>query len=359
VIATHNQLCFVHFSADSVHNILVIRLSSLGDVLLATPLVRVLRRHYPDACIDVAVAGTYVELWANNPYVNNIIAIDKSRAVTSLPASLRALGKHKGSYDLAIDLQRSLRSLLLRGAVAKQSLLYEKHRAEKLALVRKKQNPPVITQVVDRYFNAVEAIEVLNDDDGLELWFLEEKASGQYLSAKRTALAAKTSRRFVIAPGARHATKRWLPERFAELCDQLKRNYEAEVVLVGGMEDRDLCHAIQSQCTESIIDASGSTSFIETARIIDTADVVVSNDSGVMHIAAARRVPVVAIFGSTVPAFGFAPYGTPNIVVEKDVPCRPCTHIGREHCPLGHFDCMKEIQTTDVLTAVEEMVVSC
>jgi len=127
-------------------------------------------------------------------------------------------------------------------------------------------------------------------------------------------------------------------------------------VLLGGTADREICQKISEKLSFKTIDRSGENSIFKTAWELDNCDLLITNDTGVMHIAAARRIPVVAIFGSTVKEFGFAPFRVENRVVEiEDLPCRPCTHIGRAECPLGHFKCMNLIEPGAVLKSVEEL----
>ena len=158
----------------------------------------------------------------------------------------------------------------------------------------------------------------------------------------------------VLAPGAHHATKRWPVAKWAELAAQLDEK-GASITLVGGPSDVEICTAVEQAAGVAITRADGAETLAETIEVLDRADVLVSNDSGVMHLAAARRVPVVAIFGSTVKELGFAPYGVRHTIVEHDVSCRPCSHIGRARCPKGHFLCMESIPPTQVLEAIERI----
>jgi heptosyltransferase-2 len=140
------------------------------------------------------------------------------------------------------------------------------------------------------------------------------------------------------------------------LAENLFKKNSCEIVLLGGVADKEICEKISQNASFKITDKSGATSVFETARELDSCNLLITNDTGVMHIAAARRIPVVAIFGSTVTEFGFAPFRVENRVVEiEKLPCRPCTHIGRAECPLGHFKCMNLITPDAVLKSAGEL----
>lgn len=331
-----------------MHSILVIRLSSMGDVILATPLVRQLRATYPQAIIDVAVAERFADVWRNNPRVTNVFAVP-----TSVPTQ---------TYDLVVDLQANARSRSLIPSQSRTIMRINKHRIEKLSLVYLKRRPAVVTPIVDRYRNAVASLPLLIDSDGPEVWVSKDprEDTRAILGTVTKAGAdlqgplALQGERVAIAPGAHHFTKRWPAERFAALCKGLA-DEGATPVLVGGPADVELCNAIAQAAGSSVDNQAGSMSVQDTARILDTCVLIVTNDTGVMHLASARRLPVVAIFGSTVPELGFAPYGVPHTIVEHPIACRPCTHIGRSSCPRGHFLCMVGVTVDEVLHATLDL----
>ena len=152
-----------------------------------------------------------------------------------------------------------------------------------------------------------------------------------------------------ICPSARHFTKVWPEERFASVAISLVQQWGAPVILFGGPEDRERCRRISAMIAQAspripIADVSGTCTLLESAALMDYCRIVITNDSGLMHIASARKRPVVAIFGSTVRQFGFFPVGTRHRVVEHPgLSCRPCSHIGRSECPRGHFRCMLDL----------------
>ncbi len=328
----------------------------MGDVVLATPLARQLRRTYPDARIDVAVADRFVDVWANNPHVTCVWPVPSVHASEAGLDELKLemleslSGEWGGQYDLIVDLQNSFRSATVRRGLGATVVRAPKHRMEKLSMVYLKRRPAVTTSIVDRYRSPVDYLPLTQDSDGCEVWLPEEHAEGAYPSV-RPVLERK---RIGLVPGAHHATKRWPIVRYAELAATLVRQGH-EVVLLGGPGDVELCTSVASAAGVSVVRADGATSIESTIRMIDTCACIVTNDTGVMHLAAARRAPVVAIFGSTVRELGFAPYGTSFRIVEHDVACRPCSHIGRSSCPKGHFLCMEGVTVGAVLHAIHEV----
>jgi heptosyltransferase-2 len=233
----------------------------------------------------------------------------------------------------------------------------------KLALVYLKSNFHSKTlHVTERYRKAASALDVQDDGQGLEFWLRGEDVPHSRTETAETSIVPRV--RIALAPGAHHATKRWLPERFAESALLLAKRFQSEgknctIVLVGGKADTTLCAEVTSLLVGkvSVEDASGSASLTDTAELLDSCAVLVCNDTGVMHLASARSVPLVAIFGSTVPELGFAPFRVAHRVMEADdVNCRPCTHIGRNSCPKGHFACMKLVTAKSVAEAAWELL---
>jgi ADP-heptose:LPS heptosyltransferase len=338
---------------EGVRRIVLIRLSSLGDVLLTTALLRQLRKRFPEAELVAVVRQPYGELLRYNPRLNRLIECTCTGGFWQQWREGRELRRGLAAPHrelLIVDLQRNLRSWALRCGPRAGLLRTPKERLRKLLLVyAKRWGWWRLPSVPERYHRAVAVLQVEDDGEGLELWLPEEQRQPQYPPLGR--VHARELRRIALAPGARHATKRWTEEGFIALGRALVRQ-GGQVVLIGSSQERELCKRIAEGvgegaelcCPDSVLDA---------ARCLDRCDAVVSNDSGLVHVAAARRVPVVVLYGSTVPELGFAPFRVPAVVVQYPLPCRPCTHIGRERCPLGHFACMRQIQPHHVLHALQ------
>ncbi len=196
--------------------------------------------------------------------------------------------------------------------------------------------------IVKRY---AEAAAVEFDEKGLDLFILTE-----------TKAKLESGRKYIgFAPGAKHFTKRWLPEYFVVLGSDLsKQGYQ--IVLLGGKSDKEICEVIAKQIPNSI-NLQNDDNLHQTAADMKQCKLVVTNDSGLMHTAAAAGVPLVAIFGSTVKEFGFVPYGVQNLILENNsLFCRPCSHIGKSTCPKKHFKCMKEVTPHFVLNHLQNLL---
>lgn len=348
-----------------IRSILIIRLSSMGDVLLATPLLRELRKRFPDARIDVCVNEEWSEIFRHNPHCTNVLAYKRSWSRAEFSSwkqgIVRSVTETTGSarYDWVLDLQRNNRSRHIRRGLGQSLRRIGKHRLHKLALVYLKSNFHSKTlHVTERYRKVASALDVQDDGQGLEFWL-----RGEHVPQSRTETTESNTLRIALAPGAHHATKRWLPERFAEsallLAERFQReNKNCTIVLVGGKADVVLCAEVASLLTRkvSVENTSGSASLAETAELLDSCAALICNDTGVMHLASARGVPLVAIFGSTVPELGFAPFRVAHRIMQADVGCRPCTHIGRNSCPKGHFACMQLVTAGSVVEAAWKLL---
>ena len=344
----------------------IIRISSLGDVLLISPLLRQIRRHYPDVRIDVITGSRFADVLRFNPHITSLIEMETGEGIRGILAARRA-AKHNiaqenfGKYDVLIDLQRNLRSGIFRIEMARSVGKLYKHRLQKIALVRWKHGigQPVIP-VPLRYTLTARNYGVNDDGGGLELWLPEEQFLGHYPPDKRMQFPLKRIHerplRIAFAPGARHFTKRWPAERFAALGVLLRQRFGAEITLLGGMEDAELCRNIAGMLSFPVHNLAETASIFDSARALDQCDAAIVNDSAAMHIAVARRCPLVAVFGSTVKELGFAPFRSPFVIAEADVSCRPCSHIGRDTCPEGHFRCMVEISPDSVLELMSRLL---
>ncbi len=310
-----------------VKNLLVIRLSSLGDVLLATPVIRSVKKAYPDIKLDFIVREEYSDVLRYNPNVDNIISYTSEKADTA--AFKERL--QNGGYDLAVDLQNNIRSRRLTKKLGIPVVRFGKKSVEKFLLVNFKINKLKSSgSIPERYAGAIENLKL--DDEGLDL-FLPEDLNRE---------GKKDSNRIGFAPGSKHFTKMWPEEYYIELGRLLSaKGYK--VVILGGSIDKEICRKI-TEALPGSINLSGENSLFDTAAAMKNCSAVVCNDSGLMHASCALKIPVLAFFGSTVKEFGFAPYKNNNIVLENNsLSCRPCSHIGKDKCPKGHFKCMTEL----------------
>ncbi len=343
---------------NNYNNILIIRLSSMGDVILTSHLVRLVKERFPLSQISFIVAAQHLDAVDNNPYITKVIKYDKTKNIFEINNEKKErFGTDElDNYDLIIDLQKNHRSRKIVRGLHGELHRVNKNRLHKLSLVwLKKPLEGKDRHITELYLDAVSSLGVTDDGKGLELWLPEERGKSQYPPELKTPGYLNSINRIAIAPGAFHNTKRWPQERFAELAEILHERYGSEIILLGGPGDRKICNDIRALCPVKIADYSGALSVLDTARLVDICRLVVTNDTGVMHIAAARRVPVAAIFGSTVPAFGFTPFRVSHRIIQKELPCRPCTHFGTDSCPKKHFNCMNLITAAEVAQEVEKL----
>jgi heptosyltransferase-2 len=334
--------------------ILIIQTAFIGDVILCTPLIKVLRETFPEAFISFLLIPETENVLENNPHLNELLVYDK-RKKRGLGSFLQIVTRVKqGRFDLAIIPHRSLRSALL----AYLSGIPERigfDRAAGSFLFTRKVVYRANAHEVDRNLSLLSSFGSDLSDSSPELFPSSEDSSfaRKLLSA---AGIAEGDEIVGVAPGSVWATKRWLPERFAEISDLLLKEAGAKVVFLGSEEDRTLCERIADSMTENPVIAAGKTSVLQSAAIMSLCRVILSNDSAPVHIASAMRIPVVAIFGSTVPEFGFAPCGVDHLIIQKQLDCRPCGIHGKRRCPEKHFRCMQDISTEEVFEAVLSLV---
>lgn len=346
---------------SSPQKILVIRLSSIGDIILTLPLLRRLREAFPHARIDFLVRREYSELLHGNPHLSQLILFD----ARSGRAGLRELRTRiSGSgYDVILDLHGSLRSRYLCSFMGRPPLLrIRKQVLRRFLLVkmgarryRRWFAPP--PTVVEKYFRAAAALGISAPAaQATAAEFILPEAALQKARALWQPLQ-KEGFRLVMAPGARHFTKRWPAAYFAELINNIYRDFGWRTLLVGGVDDLPVISDIQSQVEAGLTrSVAGEISLIESIAVISCAPLLISNDSGLMHAGAALGKPQIALFGSTTRELGFFPANPLARVLENpQLSCRPCSHLGRASCPRGHFNCMLKITPQQVLAELRSM----
>ena len=345
-------------STQALEKILIIRLSSIGDILLTTPVIRLLKQEYPKSKVDFVIKKEFVELLKYHPNISQLYIFDKAKKSETLKNIKQKIKKE--NYDLIIDLHKNMRSYYLTiGSRAKQIIRYKKGVIRRFFLVKLKLNfYRNIIPIYLRYLHCLAPYQIFYDNQGLEIFFNKEIKQKVFQKYSRF-LAGRRSLTIGIAPGARHATKQWTVEGFSTVINYLIDEKQSKVIIMGGPADRDVSQSLNMQNNQSVLETTGRSTILETAVLINCCDLLITNDSGLMHLASALKKKVVAIFGSTTEALGFFPYPTEHIVVQNSsLKCRPCSHIGRKRCPEGHFKCMKEITPKQVISAVEELLIS-
>ncbi|HYK81845.1 MAG TPA: glycosyltransferase family 9 protein [Gemmatimonadales bacterium] len=326
--------------------VLLVRFSSIGDILLTTPLVRALARRHPEAKLVYVTKRAMAPLVSDNPHLAAVVTLEPHEPLRQLARRLRACTPTHG-----LDLHGNLRSAALRLLVRCRWAGYRKRKLARTALIATKLDvygAPV--PVAERYFEAARQLDTRPDGGPLEFCLGRGAITrvAQWLGAR----GLGDARIAALAPGAAHATKRWPVAHWSALAERLRAAGYRPVV-VGGPDDRGLAQQLVAGGAAS---AAGEFSLQETGALLARAQVVVSGDTGVMHMAAGVGAPLVALFGPTVAQFGFFPYRAAAIVLQRDLDCRPCSATGTATCPLGHHRCLADVAPAEVAAAVERLV---
>jgi ADP-heptose:LPS heptosyltransferase len=327
---------------------LIIRFSSIGDIVLTTPVVRCLKTQMPQAEIHYLTKKTFASILIYNPYIDKIISYQKS-----LSEVLPTL-KNEG-YDYIIDLHHNIRSLKVKWQLNAKSYSFPKLNVEKwLATALKIQKLPPI-HIVDRYLSTLSDFGIKNDGKGLDYFIPDEDKK----AVNRLPLPFHNS--FIgLVIGAALPTKKLPTEKLREICLGLK----CPIALLGGPEDAAAGEVI-GQNLPNVFNACGKFTLNESAGLVANASVIISHDTGLMHIAAAFQKPIISIWGNTIPEFGMGPYyGSPSSAPNqtlfeiKDLPCRPCSKIGYKTCPKGHFNCMQMQDIQKIVATCQSLFIS-
>ncbi len=330
-----------------MQKILILRFSSIGDIVLTTPVIRTLKAQLPEAEIHYATKAQFKSILSANPYIHKLHLLEDSDR--QLIAQLK-----QEKFDYIIDLHHNLRTLRIKWALGVKAYSFRKLNFEKWLLVNFKINRLPNVHIVDRYLETVAPLGVQNDSLGLD-YFIPETDE-----VDLTWLPETHQRKYVVvAVGGQHYTKKLPTKRLIELCDRIQQ----PIILLGGKEDVAVGNEIEKffeRRTENapyeeglsqlgkkgvIFNGCGKFSLNQSASLVRRAYAVFTHDTGIMHIAAAFKRRIFSVWGNTTPYFGMYPYRTQFTVFENNnLKCRPCSKIGHSQCPKGHFKCMNDLQ---------------
>ncbi len=319
---------------------LIIRFSSIGDIVLTTPVIRCLRQKFPEADIHYLTKKNFLPVLINNPYLNTIHTIEKD--IDEIIDDLRKI-----EFDMIIDLHNNLRTLRLKQALRNvKSVAFNKLNIEKWLLTNLKINLLPHKHIVDRYMATVAGLDVKYDGKGLDYFIAAED------KVKQDDIPTAHSQGFIaIVIGAAHNTKKLPNEKLAELCKKI----DHPMILLGGQEDFFNGEKIARTDVMKIYNACGKFKLNESADLISRSKFVISHDTGLMHIAAAYKKYIISVWGNTVPSFGMTPFNTAFDVIQvAKLYCRPCSKIGYNKCPKRHFKCMNSIDINNIISKVNE-----
>jgi ADP-heptose:LPS heptosyltransferase len=323
--------------------LLVLRFSSIGDIVLTTPVLRCVKQQVPGVELHVATRDVFMDLVAPSPHVDKVHVLGND-----LGDLIRRLKAER--FDHIVDLHHNLRTWKVKRALGVPATSFPKLNIEKWLLVNFSRDRMPRVHIVDRYMETVKHLGVKNDNKGLELFIPKDREVDL-----NTLPEMHRSGYVALAIGAAHATKRLPPFKLIELAQRIR----GPIVLIGGPDDQAVARMIADAVGARAFDATGKYDLLGSASVIRQARSVIAHDSGAMHVACAFHRPVVSVWGNTVPLFGMGPYQPqhPEQAHTVEVPgldCRPCSKIGHDKCPKGHFNCMEKQDIGRIASLVDQ-----
>jgi heptosyltransferase-2 len=335
--------------------VLIVQSAWLGDTLLTLPLARDLKTVLPGCQVTVLTLPGSAVLFRDSPFVDEVLIDDKRGAHRGLLGTWRLAQDLRGQgFELALIPHRSLRSALLAWLARVPRRIGSSASSGRFLLT---DAVPFtwLMHDLERNLALLQPLQPgLRPRPDESVYLAQDAAAVAACSARLAEAGIGPDQRVVgVHLGSAWATKRWLPERFTELCKRL-RAAGLPVVIVGVEADHELCAGAAR--ASGALDWSGRTGLLELKALMSRLALMITTDSGPMHLAAAAGVPTLALFGPTSREMGFFPYGARNRVVEKDLACRPCSLHGTRSCPEKHFLCMRLITTDEVFAAAMDML---
>lgn len=322
---------------------LIIRFSSIGDIVLTTPVIRCLKEQVENAEVHYLTKSHFKTILQSNPYIDKIHILEESFSKT-----IKNLKKEQFNY--IIDLHKNLRSYRVKKALRILSFSFNKLNYKKFLSVRLKcKNVLPDIHIVDRYLTTLKVFDVNNDNKELDYFITEEDKEffTEFPDNFKNGFIG-----FVI--GAKHYTKKLPNNKIIEICKKI--NFP--IILLGGKEDEENAKIIESGVGSDILNSCGKFNLDQSAFLVKQANVIITHDTGLMHIAAAFKKKIISVWGNTIPEFGMYPYfpGKNSKIIEiKNLKCRPCSKIGYNKCPKNHFKCMNNIDEGEIVKLVNKM----
>lgn len=316
--------------------VLIVRFSSIGDIVLTTPVVRCLKQQVDNIEIHYLTKNNFISVIENNPY------IDKIHTIGNDLKSLISLLKQE-NFDLVIDLHHNVRTLRLKYFLGKKSVSFNKLNWKKFLITTFKINKLPKHHIVDRYLETINFLGVLNDNKGLD-YFISSKDEVDIASMLPVHYL---NGYYALVIGGSYYTKQIPINKLKQICEKSS----LPLVLLGGKEDVDVASELHKAFPTQTLNMCGKMSLNQSASIIKQSKKVITSDTGLMHIAAAYKKNIISIWGNTIPEFGMGPYmaGDDSQIVEVNhLSCRPCSKLGYRKCPKGHFKCMNEIDLSPI-----------
>lgn len=320
--------------------ILILRFSSIGDIVLSTPVVRCVKAQ-PGAEVHYLTKEKFSQILLPNPAIDRVYTFENK--IEEVISDLKS-----EKYDLVVDLHHNLRSWYVKLHLGRPARSFNKLNFEKWLLVNFKIDRLPKAHIVQRYLETVRHLGVEYDGKGLDYFI----PPGEEVDVENVSPMLTGGNYIAFVLAATHATKRLPPDKAIEIC----RHIDQPVVLLGGMAEQEAASAIVGP---NVVNLCGRLSLHQSASVVRQAAAVLTHDTGLMHIAAAFHKKIVSVWGNTVPEFGMYPFYPTgmdfNTSVQVDgLSCRPCSKIGYEKCPQGHFRCMRAIPVERILSALNK-----
>jgi len=358
MVKPNTAVCTI--SPQKVKKILVIRFSSLGDIILLNPIFKTIKALWPDREMIFVTKYTYRKIAINNPYVDKCVFLnEEGKTLSKMIYELANMGRFEYIFDMHNNIRSFLIKLFIRGNY--------RHTINKFTVKRYltiwTKRDYKIPDAVERYKNVIlSAARTSHISAQLNYEFFIPNIN-YYKNLSYSILPQEYDNRYIcISPGAKWLTKRWPVEKYAELLKFLINDAEESIVLTGDKDEIAIGERLLSLVNNKdknvrVINLIGRTALDELVGIVSRAKLYIGNDSGTSHIAAMANVPSVIILGPTDKKLGFFPYKNNNVyIIEKSLNCRPCTLHGRNRCPKKHFKCMYDITAEEVYMAARRLL---
>ena len=319
---------------------LIIRLSSIGDIVLTTPVIRCLKQQVEDAEIHFVIKEKHFSVLKANPWITKIHTLDGK--LSDLIGRLE-----EEQFDYIIDLHQNFRSNRIKGRLKIPAFSFNKLNLQKWLIVNFKINRLPDQHIVERYLKTVTVFDVVNDNKGLD-YFIPEDEEFDFSNLPPHFNDGYIA--WVIA--GTYFTKKLPSEKIIEVC----RKIDKPVILLGGRNEKAEGGRMAALFPEKVVDLCGETTLNESADIVRKSRLVLTNDTGLMHIAAAFRKKILSFWGNTIPEMGMSPYMPDKgsqILEVKGLKCRPCSKLGYDNCPKKHFKCMMNLDINEVVQWIE------
>ncbi|MDX1283376.1 MAG: glycosyltransferase family 9 protein [Draconibacterium sp.] len=314
---------------------LVIRFSSIGDIVLTSPVVRIIKNQIQNAEVHFVTKQKFACIVDSNPYIDKIHLFHHN--LNELISELQ-----NENFDYIIDLHQNYRSNRIKSRLKSTSFSFKKYNFQKFLLVNFKINYLPEKHIVDRYLDTLSVFDVKNDYKGLN-YFISDKE--EFKKDELPVTFQNGYIAFVIA--GTYLTKKLPVNRAVEICNSIK----FPVILLGGKSETEDGDEIISRTHGNVLNFAGKVTLSQSASLIKNSSIVLTNDTGLMHVAAAFRKKILSFWGNTTPDFGMYPYlphEDSKILEVKNLKCRPCSKLGKHKCPKKHFKCMNEIDNEEV-----------